>query len=175
MARSPATFATFWIMYLHQEASLATWFRLIREFWRGHTMKSLWATTFIALSMLFVIAFPTLAGAMTGYTPAIQAFVRRDDSSFVLFSELELTAYVIHDGARINRTNGHVVPLTSSDKASEGRMLSQRNATDPLEALEITRCPAVRSSCLRDAISKCELCSLEIRLAAVVRQFGTNT
>lgn len=119
-------------------------------------MKSLLATTFIGMSMMFVIAFPTLASAMTGYTPAIQAFVRRDDSSFVLFSELELTAYVIRDGTRLNLTKDYAVSFTNSDKNFEGRMLSQMDAEDPLETLEVFECSGANSGCLRDSISKCE-------------------
>ncbi|KAK0716380.1 hypothetical protein B0H67DRAFT_667261 [Lasiosphaeris hirsuta] len=64
---------------------------------------------FIAYAMLFLISIPTLAGAMTGYTPIIDPFIRRNDSSLIPFRELPATSYIIQDGSRVNLTDNYFI------------------------------------------------------------------
>ncbi|KAK5660028.1 hypothetical protein OQA88_13496 [Cercophora sp. LCS_1] len=111
MIRHPATYTTFWIVYLHREPSVLSWFRLAREAWHGGVASSRLAVVFMLSTMLFLISIPTLMSAMAGYSPVNRAFVRRSDSSLIPFSELSTLAYVIHDGQRIGLSSGHHVPL----------------------------------------------------------------
>lgn len=67
---------------------------------------------FMILTMIFVLAFPTLASAMTGYSTNNQAMVKTDEVKQVLFSKFESARYVIHDGNRVNLSINYA---TSSD------------------------------------------------------------
>lgn len=111
MILQPATYTTFWIVYLHREPSLLSWVRLLREAWRGGVARSRLAVAFIIWTMFFLISIPTLTGAMAGYSPVNRAFIRRSDSSMIPFSDLSTAAYVIRDGSRIGLTDNYHVPL----------------------------------------------------------------
>ncbi|KAK3378805.1 hypothetical protein B0T24DRAFT_522841 [Lasiosphaeria ovina] len=106
---SPITYATFWIIYLYREPSLTSCFRLIRDFWRGHVLDSKCAMVFMLLTMFFLLSFPTLASAMTGYVMANRAYIRSTDLSLIRFPDLMPTAYLIHDGSRINLTDDYPI------------------------------------------------------------------
>lgn len=62
---------------------------------------SIVATAFIIFTMLYVLAWPTFASAMTSYTPSTQALVNTTDGSYVPLSDMYPIAYTIHDGWRI--------------------------------------------------------------------------
>lgn len=67
--------------------------------------------------MLFVLAFPTAAGAMTGYSANLQAFIQDESRRFVPFSELSTLYYTIHDGERISRTKDvQIISLTKDGR-----------------------------------------------------------
>lgn len=59
---------------------------------------------YMVATMIFVLVFPTLVSAMTGYTSVTKAFIQNDDERLILFSDFKVLAYIIHDGFRINMT-----------------------------------------------------------------------
>ncbi|KAK0653027.1 hypothetical protein B0T16DRAFT_110220 [Cercophora newfieldiana] len=125
MAAKPATYTTFWVVFLHREPSLAAGLRLLREFFRGGALNSKVAMAFMSWTFLFVLSIPTLANSMTGYGPVSAAFIRTPDikhdsnssdnaqpsnwlslrSSLTRFYNFRETMYLIHDGARVGLTN----------------------------------------------------------------------
>jgi hypothetical protein len=60
---------------------------------------------FIIATMAFVLCFPTLGSAMTGYSSNVRSYVPDNTGNFVPFSRFGLAAYVVEDGERINRTS----------------------------------------------------------------------
>lgn len=61
---------------------------------------------FMVTTMIFILAFPTMAGAMTGYSNNVSGFVENksgNGSSLVSFSDYKGCQYVIWDASRINR------------------------------------------------------------------------
>ncbi|KAK5655840.1 hypothetical protein OQA88_5379 [Cercophora sp. LCS_1] len=115
MAKRPTSYTTFWIVYLQREPSPSALLQLVREFSHEGMLNSKLAMGFIVTTIAFLISFPTFASAMSGYTPASRAYIRRNDSSFVSFRELRETSYVIHDGSRIGLTDDYAVPLDEGD------------------------------------------------------------
>jgi hypothetical protein len=69
------------------------------------------ATTLIVVNMLFVLAWPTLTAAMTGYVPTVDAYVRDFDDTLVKYTEFSLLAYILHDGWRVNLDGDYAVLL----------------------------------------------------------------
>ncbi|KAI1843401.1 hypothetical protein JX266_010398 [Neoarthrinium moseri] len=95
------TYNTFWTIFMRDDASLQATVRMIRDFTSRRGLQSKIAMLFIILTMVLVLAFPTLASAMTGYTLKFAAFVKDTDGNFVQFSQFGLLAYIIHDDWRI--------------------------------------------------------------------------
>ncbi|XXH01707.1 hypothetical protein Hte_008068 [Hypoxylon texense] len=110
MDRFPVTYRTFWVVFLHREPTFFSIWYLLRDFVSFRRLSSVVAMVFMIATMIFVLVFPTLASAMTGYTPATKAFIQNDVERLIPFSDFKVLAYVIHDGFRINMTtNAYVV------------------------------------------------------------------
>ena len=58
-------------------------------------------------TMFFILAFPTLMSAMTGYDSNVVSRIEDGEDNLVPFDEYSRLLYVIHDGRRIQE---HVIP-----------------------------------------------------------------
>ena len=76
---------------------------MIRDFTMRHGLHSKLAMVFMILTMVFTLAFPTMAGAMTGYNANLQAFVNTTDNNYVPFDKFSFALFVVHDSWRIGR------------------------------------------------------------------------
>ncbi|KAI1770104.1 hypothetical protein F4818DRAFT_433974 [Hypoxylon cercidicola] len=116
MDRSPVTYQTFWVVFLHQEPTFFSILHLLRDFISFRRLSSVVAMIFMIATMIFVLVFPTFVSAMTGYTPVTKAFIQNDIDRLIPFSDFKVLAYVIHDGFRINMTTDAYVmrPLEPS-------------------------------------------------------------
>ncbi|OTA92704.1 hypothetical protein M434DRAFT_396267 [Hypoxylon sp. CO27-5] len=77
---------------------------LIKDFFSYQRLNSTVAMIFMITTVTFTLVFPTLASAMTGYTPVNKAFIQNEDGNLIPFSDFHILAYVIHDGYRVNLT-----------------------------------------------------------------------
>ncbi|KAI1505009.1 hypothetical protein F5X99DRAFT_333900 [Biscogniauxia marginata] len=111
MEVSPITYATFFIIFLHDSPSILSTVRLVRDFIFSRSLKSKVAMLFMISSMIFILGWPTFASAMTGYTSISKAYVLDISDSYIPFSEFQALSYVIHDGWRVNLTGEYLVPL----------------------------------------------------------------
>jgi hypothetical protein len=62
-----------------------------------HKLRILW----IILSTLFIVCFPTLVGAMTGYAPLTDPFVQGDAGELIPFTSYLDVRYIVHDAERV--------------------------------------------------------------------------
>jgi hypothetical protein len=111
MQTGPITYDSFFTVFIESEASLTSTFRITRDFATRRGLRSRVAMTCTILTMAFVLAWPTIAAAMTGYTSAIGAYVRDEENYLIPLSNFSTVAYVIHDGTRVNLTKDHLVPF----------------------------------------------------------------
>lgn len=118
MTEAPVTFATFWVVFLHQEATLPATYRLIREFILHRRPGSVTATIFIIITTIYILVFPTFVNSMSGYETFKKPYVEAADGNMLLLEEFDLAAYIIHDGSRINLTDEYIVPYNSISKAN---------------------------------------------------------
>lgn len=84
-----------------QDSTFFALYKQIRNFfsikgWR-HQLRVLW----IILSTLFIVAFPTLVGAMTGYAPVTDPFVEGKDGQLVPLTSYRQVRYIVHDADRV--------------------------------------------------------------------------
>jgi hypothetical protein len=109
----PVTFDTFFAIYLEEAASLKSTAKLIRDFATRQGLRSRLAMAYIVTTMLFLLAWPTLASAMTGYTAAEGAYVFDNDGNLLSIAGFHQVLYVIHDGWRIGLKGNHLVAYGS--------------------------------------------------------------
>ncbi|KAH7138665.1 hypothetical protein B0J11DRAFT_588081 [Dendryphion nanum] len=109
MEVEPVSYQLFRTMFLENEASLPSTYRTIRSFFQQRKLRSLTAMIFIGATMIFIIAFPTLASALSGYDANVDSFVPDKNGSFVPFKDFSRLKYVIHDGWRINQGGNYLI------------------------------------------------------------------
>lgn len=114
MEVAPISYQTFWIIFIQNDPSLLSTVSLTREFVSKRGLHSRIAMTFIVSTMILIVAFPTLASAMSGYTGEVEAFIREYDQTLTQWSKFRPVAYVIHDVDRISWTRDLVVSYESS-------------------------------------------------------------
>ncbi|ROW17867.1 hypothetical protein VPNG_00864 [Cytospora leucostoma] len=109
MEHAPITYRTFWTTYMQHEASFRPIIRAIRDFTSRRGLRSKTAMIFMIATMVFIMAFPTLASAMTGYTANNNAVIKFIDGTQAPFTEFQKFEHIIHDGNRINLTSDYKV------------------------------------------------------------------
>ncbi|KAI1770824.1 hypothetical protein F4818DRAFT_222256 [Hypoxylon cercidicola] len=161
MNTAPVTYSAFSIIYLQDEPSTVSMFRLIRVFLSGRGFNSRVVMLFMIGSMLFLLLWPTFASAMAGYTTINKAFVQDFNNNFVPFSEFRPIAYMIHDGWRVDLGGDYAVPLFNPG-ASAG-----------VDSTMYRRDTYVYDTCsLQDQSSAESRCSLQFAVSAYVSSFG---
>jgi len=122
MDRTPITYDTFWTFFVRDDASFLATVRLVWDFCTRRSLRSRVAMVFIILSMSFVLAFPTMASAMTGYTANSASFVPDHSGNLISFSQFQPLVYVIHDGWRIGLTGDYPVTWEKSTINPNGKL-----------------------------------------------------
>lgn len=114
IATRPATYTTVWLLRFHQDTSVMSSLRLFMQFFR-RGLASKTATWMMATTLSFILAFPTIAGSMTGYTTFNNAYIGSSDERLFPYQDVKPVAYVIHDGSRVpGFTDDYIVPWRSS-------------------------------------------------------------
>ncbi|KAH7138712.1 hypothetical protein B0J11DRAFT_588178 [Dendryphion nanum] len=106
------------IILQDQQSYIVAIFLMARDFITRMKLKSYTTMAFIITTMIFMLAFPTLSSAMTGYKPNVKSYVPDRAGTFIPFSHLRRVAYAIEDGWRINQTDlVHITfdQITNSD------------------------------------------------------------
>ena len=109
MAISPISLPTYKNVFLSGKPSMGSTFRLGRDFIRYQALHSKAGTTWIIISALFVIAFPTISSTMTSYTSNTEPYIQGYDGSMLQFGEFNIIDYVIHDGFRANLSSDYII------------------------------------------------------------------
>jgi len=135
MDMTPITYDTFWVFFVRDDASLWAMLRVIRDFATRRSLSSRVVVVFIVFSMAFVLAFPTLAGAMTGYISNSGSFVWDTAGNLISFSQFRPAAYVIHDAWRIGLTGDYVVTWSTASTHSGKCTLAATNSSTGLSRL----------------------------------------
>lgn len=76
-----------------------------------------WLAMFCMLiSTLYVLAFPTLMAAMTGYISTYRAYVEDNENNLIDYNKIREVRYLIHDGSRIHADFNKTLVITDHDK-----------------------------------------------------------
>jgi hypothetical protein len=91
-------------------------FGILRDFIWYRALRSKTAMIWIIFSTAFVISFPTLASAMTGYAGNSKAYVQDADGNLIPWNFVPAVDFIINDGWRINLTGNY--PILSAGLVS---------------------------------------------------------
>lgn len=111
MNAHPVRYDIFWTAFLDRQSTIFTAWDMGQAFTNQRTRRSRGAVVFIMLSILFVVAFPTLISAMTGYRFNTEPFIADTQNALIPFARFALVAYVIHDGDRVGLGPDYPVPF----------------------------------------------------------------
>lgn len=99
-----------------ETTTLSTLGVLAKEWLAFGSAKSIWkrilrwlALLSMLLSTLYVLSFPTLMGAMTGYIATSEPYVQNLEQNLIAFNKVDSVVYVITDAQRINYEKDLVV------------------------------------------------------------------
>lgn len=112
MEASAVSYRTFEAITL-SDVSLSGLFILCRDFASNKGLRAKFAILWILLSASFILAFPTLMSAMTGYSANTRVFVKIDNQ-LIPFSEFRLIRYVIYDGWRVGLNGSYFITVNAN-------------------------------------------------------------
>ncbi|PVH92339.1 hypothetical protein DM02DRAFT_575938 [Periconia macrospinosa] len=116
MELESVTFSSFRAIFVEQTPTIYSIGRLIRDFTSRKGLRSKLAMTFMVLSMVFVLSFPTLASSMSGYTTAVAASITDYNNATIPFNKFDILCYVLHDGHRLNESDEKIITQGLSDR-----------------------------------------------------------
>lgn len=123
---APVTYTVFFTIFLKREPCIYSTFNTTRSFISRRGLRSKIAMVFMIWSMLFIMVWPTIAGAMTGYTTNRESLIFDYKGHYIPFREFQPIAYVIHDGWRVNLTGNYIVSLFGTG-ATESKVMVYSN------------------------------------------------
>jgi hypothetical protein len=103
----PITYQLFRTVFLEHEASLVSTCSTIKSFLWHRELRSRVAMVFMVCTMIIILAFPTLASAMSGYDANVASYVLDRNANYIPFKDFSRVFYVIHDGWRINQDGNY--------------------------------------------------------------------
>lgn len=107
MESEPVTYQLFRTIFIESDASVLSTCRTIRSFVWQRKLRSNVAMAFMIATMIFILAFPTLVSAMSGYDSNVASRVLDRDDNLIPFNNFSMPLYVIHDGWRLNQSGNY--------------------------------------------------------------------
>lgn len=107
--RLAVTYDTYWTFFMAKQVDFTTISVLFRDFATRKSLRSRFTMMIIVFTMIFVMAWPTIAAAMTGYSSNNTGLVNLTDNTQVPFSLFKPVLYVIHDGSRVGLSDDYIV------------------------------------------------------------------
>lgn len=108
MERATVTYDTFWSINI-EPTSVQSIYRISRDVVKTASFRFRSAVVLMACSSAYLIAFPIVVGAMTGYSTNIAAFAPDHNNALIPFTDFVPVVYVIHDGSRLNLSDRYLV------------------------------------------------------------------
>ncbi|KAJ9613136.1 hypothetical protein H2200_003077 [Cladophialophora chaetospira] len=124
MESSPVSYGTFEAVTL-QHGSLTANLKLARDLLKSRSVRARAAVVWMIVSGAFVLAFPTVVSAMTGYSVNIESFVEVDNGNLIQYSNFTLVRYIVHDADRIDKSLGKDFQVTTAGNVKGSREISQ--------------------------------------------------
>jgi hypothetical protein len=108
MERATVTYDTFWSINI-EPTSVQSIYRMFRDVVKTASFRFRSAVVLMACSSAYLISFPIVVAAMTGYSTNIAAFAPDHNNALIPFADFVPVVYVINDGSRLNLSDGYLV------------------------------------------------------------------
>lgn len=105
MESTSVSFGTFEAITL-QSGSVTGSLKLARDLLKHPTTQAKFMVFWVIISAIFVLLFPTMASAMSGYAANIKSYVDVGEGGMIGYSSFSLVRYIIHDGDRLGDNFG---------------------------------------------------------------------
>lgn len=100
MEGCPVPYHTF-AAFAFEPGTAAGMFMLAKNFASNRSIRSRMTVSWVLIATLYIVAFPTLSSAMTGYTSVMESYVEDKSVNLVPVSSYKQVDYIIEDGDRI--------------------------------------------------------------------------
>lgn len=91
-------------------------FMLAKDFASNRSLRSKMIVSWVLAATLYIVAFPTLASAMTGYTNVMEAYLEDKSQNFVRWELFSVVDWIIVDADRIDPSfKSNTLVLSSYD------------------------------------------------------------
>lgn len=117
MEHDAISYGTFEAITLRPDSWVALW-KLSQDFFHNSGIRARCTVAWLITSALFIVAYPTLISAMSGYSANVEAFVSVQ-SNMIPFSDFRIVRYIIHDGWRLGLTGNYLVTVVPGDSTTE--------------------------------------------------------
>lgn len=134
MESSPVSYGTFEAVTL-QCGTFTSSFKLSRDLLKNRSAQAKAAVVWIVISASFVLAFPTVVSAMSGYSANIMSYVEVEAGNMVRYSSFTPIRYIIHDADRISKSLGKNYAVSTGKDDSDKDIVR-------LDTLSSDRCAA---------------------------------
>ncbi|KEF53992.1 uncharacterized protein A1O9_09787 [Exophiala aquamarina CBS 119918] len=105
MESTSVSFGTFEAITL-QSGSVTGSLKLARDLLKHPSIQARFMVFWVITSAIFVLSFPTMASAMSGYAANIKSYVDVGEGDMVGYASFSLVRYIIHDGDRLGGNFG---------------------------------------------------------------------
>lgn len=99
------TYQVFRTIFIENDASVLSTCRTIRSFIWQRRLRSKVAMAFMTATMVFILAFPTLMSAMSGYDSNVSSRIPDRNDNLVPFDDFSRALYFVENGEKLNRSN----------------------------------------------------------------------
>ncbi|KAK1655158.1 hypothetical protein BDP81DRAFT_337055 [Colletotrichum phormii] len=141
----PVTYDFFRTIFLQDQPNFWSTWNMVRDFARSRGLRSKVMMIMMVLVTIFILCFPTLGSAMTGYVANNDAYVQGSDGMLIPFGGFEVVGYVIHDGWRIGMEGNTTLTFPGCKYVQEygfygleNKNTTWMNKTMPAPALNIS-------------------------------------
>lgn len=102
MESTPISYGTYKTVFLGDVISLGGFTGLVREFLVFRRLPSTVGMIWMIASAIFLVAFPTLVSAMSGYNSNNKPFILDAGNNYMDYEKLFLIDYVVYNSSRLN-------------------------------------------------------------------------
>ena len=110
---SGVSYGTFEALVFASPTFESSWI-LLRNFLTNRGWRARLAIAWVIIGSIYVLAFPTLVSAMSGYSTNVKAYMQNSEGNLIPWSEYREVQFLIHDAYRIGLINGNITDDPSS-------------------------------------------------------------
>ncbi|OHF02726.1 hypothetical protein CORC01_01827 [Colletotrichum orchidophilum] len=172
MQVKPVTYDFFCTIFLQDQPGFRSTWQMIRDFARSRGLRSRFMMVIMVLVTIFILCFPTLGSAMTGYVANNDAYVQNYQGALIPFNDFKVVGFVIHDGWRIGMEGDTMLTFPDSDFGQDDNGYSGSSYEQKLGCMEDDPSYPYRRYTFNESTPDMERCSMYRNVSNYVCEYG---